>query len=161
MFAMLCRATWNCLNDILEKFQTASGLVINRDKSMLYHNESNMETVLWIAALIGINQVSIKEGIKYLGFNLKAKGNYKQDWQWLIDRFYKKNSGWESRFLSLAGRFILVQAVLSQLAVYWAHLYFLPSSVINKMCSLAANFLWGGRSFQFKFHLVKMDSISR
>eukprot|EP00253_Pinus_taeda_P010356 PITA_10356 len=77
IFAMLCRATWYCLNEILEKFQRASGLVINKNKSSLYHNESNMDTFHWIADLIGINPVSIKEGFKYLGFNLKAKGNSK------------------------------------------------------------------------------------
>eukprot|EP00253_Pinus_taeda_P011741 PITA_11741 len=161
IFAMLCRATWYCLNEILEKFQRASRLVINKNKSSLYHNESNMDTVHWIADLISINPVSIKEGFKYLGFNLKAKGNSKQDWQWLLERFYKKISGWESRFLSLAGRFILVQAVLSQLVVFWAHLYFLPATIIKKMSSLAANFLWGGKAFQNKIHLVKMDSISK
>eukprot|EP00253_Pinus_taeda_P016842 PITA_16842 len=107
------------------------------------------------------HQESIDNGIKYLGFNLKAKGYRKQDWSWLIDRFYYMISGWERRFLSLAGRFILVQAVLSQLAVYWAHLYFLPISITKKMCSLAANFLWGGKSIQSKIHLVKMEDITR
>lgn len=161
IFAMLCKSTWYCLNEIFQKFQSASGMVINRDKYLLYHNESNLEIVQWIAALFGINQATIKEGFKYLGFILKAKGNRKQDWKWLIDRFYKKISSWEMRFLSLAGRYILVQAVLSQLAVYWAHLYLLPASVISKMVSLAANFVWGGRSYHSKFHLIKMESISK
>lgn len=65
------------------------------------------------------------------------------------------------RFLSLAGRLILVQAVLSQMAIYWAHLFFLPLSISKKMTSLAANFLWGGRSHQSKIHLAKMDLITR
>lgn len=128
---------------------------------MLYHNDSNMDTVYWISALFGINQSSIKEGFNYLGFSLKAKGNRKQDWQWLIDRFYNKISRWESRFLSLTGRFILVQAVLSQLAVFWVHLYLLPAAVINKICSRRQFFLWGGRSYPSKIHLVKMATISK
>lgn len=52
-------------------------------------------------------------------------------------------------------------AVLSQLAIYWAHLFLLPASIIKKMNSLTANFLWGGKSQQTKLHLVKMDSISK
>lgn len=83
------------------------------------------------------------------------------DWSWLLDRFYNRISGWETRLLSLAGRLILIQAVLSQLAIYWAHLFFLPASVIKKMKSYAANFLWGGKPFQSKYHLVKMDSITK
>eukprot|EP00253_Pinus_taeda_P029607 PITA_29607 len=145
--------SWACINDILLKFQKA--------KSSLFHNDSNMEIVLWISEMMDISPFSIKDGFKYLGFNLKAKGNSKRDWQWLLDRFYKKISGWEFKFLSLAGRFILVQAVLSQLSVDWAHIFFLPASIINRMNTLAANFLWGGHAYQNKFHLVKMASISK
>ena len=161
IFAMLCRASWDCLHDILIKFQSASGLVINKVKSMLYHNDSDMDTVLWISDLFGISQSPISGGFKYLGFSLKAKGYGKRDWCWLIDRFFKKISVWEARFLSLAGRLILVQAVLSQLSVYWSHLFHLPASIIKKMCSIAGNFLWGGKSYQSKINLVKMESISR
>jgi len=161
IFAMLCRVSWACINDILSKFQKAIGLFINKEKSSLFHNDSNMEIILWISELMGIAPFSIKQGFKYLGFSLKAKGNSKRDWQWLLDRFYKKISGWEFKFLSLAGRFILVQVVLSQLSVYWAHIFFLPASVINRMNRLAANFLWGGHAYQNKIHLVKMASISK
>eukprot|EP00253_Pinus_taeda_P014556 PITA_14556 len=161
IFAMLCKASWQCLFLIIDRFQSASGICINKEKSKLYHNESNMETVSWIASLFGIEAVTIRNGIKYLGFLLKPTGNKKGDWSWLLDRFYKRISGWEIQLLSLAGRLILVQVVLSQLAIYWAHLFFLPTSVIHKMKSSAANFLWGGKSFQSKFHLVKMDSIAK
>lgn len=161
IFSMLCRMSWRCLHDILFKFQSASVLVINKVKSMLYHNDSDMDTVLWIADLFGILQSSIRGGFKYLGFSLKAKGYGKRDWCWLIDRFFKKISGWESRFLSLAGRLILVQAVLTQLSVYWAHLFHIPASIVKKMCSIAGNFLWGGKSYQSNIKLVKMESISR
>eukprot|EP00253_Pinus_taeda_P002292 PITA_02292 len=161
IFAMLCKASWLCLYNILNKFQSASSICINKDKSKLYHNETDMELVIWIASLIGIEAVSIGNGIKYLGFSLKPIGNKKGDWSWLLDRFYKRISGWELRFLSLAGCFILVQAVLSQLAIYWAHLFSLPASIIKKMSTLAANFLWEGKSYQSKFHLVKMNSISK
>eukprot|EP00253_Pinus_taeda_P020761 PITA_20761 len=113
IFAMLCKASWLCLYSILNKFQFASGICINKDKSKLYHNETDTELVIWIASLIGIEAVSIRNGIKYLGFTLKPIGNKKGDWSWLLDRFYKRISRWELRLLSLAGRFILVQAVLS------------------------------------------------
>lgn len=77
-----------------------------------------MDTASWIASLFGIEAVSIYYGMKYLGFNLKPKGYKMGDWSWLLDRFYIRISGWETRFLSLAGRLVLIQAVLSQLAIY-------------------------------------------
>eukprot|EP00253_Pinus_taeda_P001784 PITA_01784 len=160
IFAMLCRVSWICLNDILNRFQRATGLQINKAKSTLFHNDINMEMVKWISELLGIEMKSLKDGLKYLGFQLKAKGYSKADWQWLIDRYYKKISAWEYKILSLAGRIILTQVVLSQLVVYWAHIFFLPASIIHKMSRISANFIWGGKSNQRKFHLSKMENIS-
>jgi len=45
IFVMLCRISWIFLNDILERFQRASGLIINKAKSTLFHNDVNMELV--------------------------------------------------------------------------------------------------------------------
>jgi len=92
IFAMICKQSWICINNILQKFQAASGILINKDKSKLYHNDTNDDLVLWIANLLGIGLESISCGIKYLGFNLKAKGYRNQDWSWLIDRFYSRIS---------------------------------------------------------------------
>lgn len=130
IFAMLCRITWRCLHDILYKFQRATGLQINKSKSILYHNDANMELVEWISKLFGVGIRSIRNGVKYLGFHLKAKGYSKDDWKWLIDRYYKKLSAWEYKCLSLTGRIVLTREVLLQLAVYWAHIFFLPASII-------------------------------
>lgn len=99
--------------------------------------------------------------MKYLGYTLKPMGYKTGDWTWILDRFYNRISGWESRLLTLAGRLTLIQAVLAQLAIYWAHLFYLPAKIINKMKAYAANFLWGGKTFQSKIHLVKLDSIMR
>jgi len=82
----------------------------------------------WIASIFGIEEVSIDCGMKYLGFNLKPKGYKREDWSWLLDRFYSKISGWESRFLSIAGRLVLIQEVLP-LAGYLLGALILFSSV--------------------------------
>lgn len=100
IFAMLCKITWRCINDILCRFQRATGLLINKSKSILYHKDTNMELVEWISELFGVGIRSIKDGVKYLGFHLKAKSYSKDDWKWLIDRYYKKISAWEYKCFS-------------------------------------------------------------
>lgn len=131
---------------VLNRFQSATGLYINKAKSVLFCNDINMEMVNWISELFGIELRTIKDGLEYLGFQLKANNYSKVDWQWLIDRLYKKISTWEYKCLSLSGRIILTQAVLSQLVVYWAHIFFFPASIIHKMNKIYANFIWGGKS---------------
>lgn len=71
LFGMLCRFTWLCFHDILRNFQKASGLQINKEKSIFYHNEISQEAVDWLSALFGVKSHSIKQGIKYLGSSLK------------------------------------------------------------------------------------------
>jgi len=146
--------------NILERFQRASGLIINKEKSFLYHNDSNRDMIIWISQLFCIESRSLKDGIKYLGFHLKAKAYSRNDWIWLIDRFFKKISMWEHRSLSLGGRVVLTRSVLMKLAVYWAHLFILPASIIHSMNRISANFIWGAKADQGKVHLSKMDSIS-
>eukprot|EP00253_Pinus_taeda_P025540 PITA_25540 len=82
------------------------------------------------------------------------------DWHWILKRFFRKISAWEHMALSLAGRFILSQSVLTQLAVYWAHIFSLPASIILKINRLLANFIWSGSSNPFKIHLAKLEMIS-
>eukprot|EP00253_Pinus_taeda_P036565 PITA_36565 len=158
--AMLCQDSWNCLFDILVNFQKSTGLNINKSKSTLYHNGTNLNLVNRIAAMFGIVTCLLQDGIKYLGFHLKANGYKAKDWEWLIKRYYKKISSWEYRTLSLAGRVILTSAILSQMFVYWAHLFYLPTCTIQLMNKVTTNFIWGGMSEQRKYHLVKMDAIS-
>lgn len=79
IFAILCRITWQCLFNILNRFQRATGLHINKSKSIIYHNNANMELVEWSSQLFGISTRPISNGVKYLGFHLKAKGYSKDD----------------------------------------------------------------------------------
>ena len=115
----------------------------------------------WIADMFGVATKSIREGIKYLGFHLKAKGYSKEDWKWLIDKYYKKISSWEYKCLTLAGRIVLTRVVLLQLAVYWAHIYFLPASTIQKMNRITSNFIWGNKAAKGKYHLTSLEQISK
>jgi len=132
MFGILCKFTWLCFYGILFNFQKATGLQRNSAKSVIYHNDIYQEEVEWLSALFGMEVQPISDGIKYLGFQLKANGYSKVDWQWISDRFYKRISVWEYRCLSLAGRVTLVQSMLNQLAVYWSHLFFFQRALFSQ-----------------------------
>eukprot|EP00253_Pinus_taeda_P012614 PITA_12614 len=160
LFAMLCKRSWICYKAILDRFHRATGLFINKSKSILYHNDVELDTVLWIAQLFDISATPLSLGLKYLGYHLKPSGYSKHDWAWLIDRFYTRISAWEFRYLSLAGRVTLSQGVLLQLAVYWAHLFHLPIGILKQLQLITANFIWGGSKHRSKFHLARMNRIA-
>lgn len=48
IFSMLCQNSWICLHGILERFQRATGLIINGSKSSFYHGDVNMENIEYL-----------------------------------------------------------------------------------------------------------------
>lgn len=115
----------------------------------------------WLSELFGINAHPIRRGLKYLGFQLKAAGYKKEDWGWLLDKYHKRISGWQYRYLSLGGRVILTQSVLNQMMVYWAHLFAFPTSIISTMNKLTTSFIWGDCAAEKKYHLSSLANLSK
>ncbi len=158
--AMLQRSSWVSILEILNRFQKVTGLSINNHKSILYFHGERTELIQDIADLFGVQTQSLQSGISYLGFHLKTHRYTASDWDWLIGRYFKKITSWENRALSLAGRVTLTKAVLTHMSVYWAHLFYLPTSTINRINRITAYFIWGGSTKKQKMHLAKLDHIS-
>jgi hypothetical protein len=68
----------------------------------------------------------LKEGFRYLGYQLKLGATLPGDWRWLVAKFERKIDFWCNKWLSLGGRFILIKAVLESLAVFWMTLERIP-----------------------------------
>ena len=62
--------------------------------------------------------------------------------------------------LSLGGRLILVQALLSNIPVYWLGLAPIPIYVLHKLRSITFAFLWGSSDKNHRYHLVNWQCLS-
>jgi len=100
------------------------------------------------------------DGFRYLGFRSKPNNYRIVDWQWLLEKFHNKLYNWAHRWLTLGGKYIMAQAVLQQLMVYWAHIYILPSHLVHKIKILMAHFIWGGLDSRHRYHLMKWENIT-
>jgi hypothetical protein len=105
--------------------------------------------------------IDLKEGLTYLGFQLKIGASTPDDWLWLVNLFEKKIGGWCNKWLTMGGRLILVKSVLEGLAVYWMTLEKIPKKIINTIRSLSTNFLWNGHGSKHSFHLCSWDLLAR
>jgi len=143
IMGMICRFSWLCLFHIFSRFANATGLHMNVNKSILYHGQRNVESITNIKCIFGIEAMPIQNGMKYLRYCIKYCCYIIVDWKWLADRVYKRIFWWEFRWLSLGGRDILTQAVLSQMGIYWANLFYIPTSIINYLNHLMTNIIWG------------------
>ncbi|XP_074318741.1 uncharacterized protein LOC141655566 [Silene latifolia] len=62
------------------------------------------------------------------------------------------------RKLSYAGRLVLIKSVLSTLHCYWARIFILPVSILNKVEALCRSFLWQGKEISNGPALIVWDT---
>ncbi|XP_039064616.1 uncharacterized protein LOC120209767 [Hibiscus syriacus] len=127
---------------ILHVFEVMSGLKLNLSKRKLFGINIDEEEVLQWANAVGCSAGHFLA--EYLGLPLGAKRSSLLLWDPVVQNFYKRLVGWKAKTLSMAGRLILMKAVLSSLPTYFMSLFKIPSSVIAKLNYIMAIFLWGG-----------------
>ena len=54
----------------------------------------------------------------------------------------------------------LTKSVITQLCVYWEHIYYIPVAIINKLNRIMAHYLQAGGMTKHKYHLTKLDNIT-
>jgi Reverse transcriptase (RNA-dependent DNA polymerase) len=130
----------NLLKILLDTFGNISGLKINMQKSELLVTSTTSSQVQQLAALIQCKSGTFP--LKYLGPPLSDKQIPRQFFKQLIDGIQDTLPGWQAEYLSLAGREILVNAVLSAKTVYFMSLYLLPKWVIKAIDNIRRRFMW-------------------
>ena len=151
---------WDPFDIILETFCKASGMSISIDKSCFLHN--NIDTVILtdFSRVLPYHMELIHTGFKYLGFYLKPLGYRVYDWYWLVQEFKKRISLWTHKILSLGGKLILVQSILSSIPMYWMGLAPIPVSTLHKLRRIMVAFLWGSSDTHQIYHLVCWKELS-
>jgi len=103
-------------------FEILSGLSTNFDKSSLYQLGPPTMVMSQVSTLLHYKTGSFP--FTYLGLSLKSTILYKADWQPLLDRIDKRLTAWKGHMLSLEGRSILVNSVLTYLPLYFMSFFF-------------------------------------
>lgn len=90
----------------------------------------------------------------YLGiplFNTKLKT---KDFGSLMDKIDKKNQSLENKFLNISGRIELVKTVIRPLIQFWMHLSQIPVSMIQRINSICADFIWKSKVHKMNWNDV-------
>jgi hypothetical protein len=63
---------------------------------------------------------------------------------WIIieEKFQKKLSSWKGKLLSVGGRLVLINSVLTSLAMYILSFFELPKGVLRKLDYYRSRFYW-------------------
>ena len=69
--------------------------------------------------------------------------------------------GWKSNRLSLEGRIVLTQSVISTIPSYVMQCATLPPKILQGVDKLNRNFLWGTLETRKKIHLIGWNKITK
>eukprot|EP00253_Pinus_taeda_P020431 PITA_20431 len=86
----------------------------------------------------------LEDTFKYLGFLLKPDNYRIKDWNWILAKIESNLKHWSFKWLSRAGRLVLIKSVLMVVPVYWASLTWVPKGILTSIDKLCSRFLWAG-----------------
>ncbi|KAL0456758.1 UNVERIFIED_CONTAM: putative mitochondrial protein [Sesamum latifolium] len=157
---IFCRASLECtqsIQDILEVYRLASGQEINFSKSSVAFSRN---TVVDMCAAI-VRDLTIRRENKmelYLGLPSRVVRSKRELFATIRDRVWTKIKGWNEKFLSQAGKKILIKAVIQAIPTYAMGCFRLPISLLKEIQSMVADFWWSNQGHN-KIHWVSWQRL--
>lgn len=82
---------------------------------------------------------------KYLGLPSLIGQNKLEIFNYIKDILWKRIHSWRGKYLSKAGREVLIKAVAQALASYCMNVFLLPESTTDELQRIMNSFWWGSR----------------
>ncbi|WVZ53559.1 hypothetical protein U9M48_004482, partial [Paspalum notatum var. saurae] len=124
---------------ILCVFEKLSGLKINFHKSEIFCVGQAKECENAYSEVFGCKSGSFP--FRYLGLPMHYRKLRNSEWRHIEERFEKQLIGWKGKLLSVGGRLVLINSVLSSLPMFMLSFFAIP------------------KGHKKKYHLIKWDQI--
>lgn len=140
-----CRTTTqNCeeLAAIFKRYEEASGQKINYSKSSVIfgtkvpdQKRQRLQRILRITKIGG--------GGKYLGLPEQFGRKKVELFEYIITKIKERTEGWTHKYLSPAGKEILIKSIAMALPVYSMNCFLLPVTICDEIIKVISSFWWG------------------
>jgi hypothetical protein len=141
----------------LHAFEALPGIKINFGKTELILVNLPSEEAQMFAALADCKLSQFP--LNYLGVPLSDKKLSCSEWNGVIEKVQRKLPNWKGALLSIGGRLVLINSVLSSTPLYMLSLYKMPVKIKIKLDSIRCHFLWQSTSTKKRFALIKWTKI--
>ena len=138
---------------LLCAFEQLSGLKINFHKSELFCYGAANANQFEYTQIFGYNVGSFP--FRYLGIPMHHRKLMNKDWKHVEERFQKRLSGWRSKMLSVGGRLVLINSVLSSLPMFMMSFFEIPRGILKKLDYFRSRFFWQSDEHKKKYRLTK------
>ncbi|XP_062085599.1 uncharacterized protein LOC133791697 [Humulus lupulus] len=141
---LFCQATRGAAESVLtllHLFETASGQKVNTSKSSIFFSpNTDTSSRTQICSILGMTEAT--EGSLYLGLPNIIGRNKNAILGFIKNKVISRIKGWEGKFLSRAGKEILLKTVIQSLPTYAMSVFLLPIGTCNDIEKLMASFWW-------------------
>jgi len=134
--------TIHIIKDALKSFSQCVGLEANLHKSHLFLGRCYLELHSQCLQAVGFQEDTLP--MKYLGIPITASGLTKLECSALVEKITARVHIWATRNLSFARRALLINDIIFGMFNYWASIFLLPKTILEKITSICKNYLWGG-----------------
>ena len=144
--------------EILNLYEGSSSQKINREKTSIYFS-SNISQVTRQLILEFWGSQGASNFDKYLGLLAMIGRSKKSIFNGLKERIVQRLQGWKEKFLSKAGREVLIKAVAQAIPTYAMNCFCLPKAWCEEVNGLIARYWWGKKKDERKLHWIKWDKL--
>ncbi|XP_042944508.1 uncharacterized protein LOC122278379 [Carya illinoinensis] len=160
---IFCRANageWSSTQALLNLYEEASGQKLNKTKTSIFFSSSTKPAAReYILKLAGTRASSSYE--KYLGLPALIGRSKNAAFKGITDRIRGRISNWKNKFLSQAGKEILLKAVIQALPTYCMGVFKLPKSLLNEINKIMHHYWWGHLQNEKRVHWVSWGQMGR
>lgn len=82
------------------------------------------------------------------------------EWQWLIAKLEKRFQSWNHKWLSRAGKLVLIKSILEAIPDYWISIAWIKKGILEKARQLCFKFLWRGHKDHFVMPWIRWERIA-
>jgi hypothetical protein len=133
---------WSRLSNCLKNYEIASSQKLNTSKTVIFFSRSTpqetREKILEESRIPNSQRYDT-----YLGLPTLVGKSRKKEFKSIIDKVWKRLQDWKLKFLSQAGREILLKVVIQAIPTYCMSVFMLPKTLCSKINSLMQQFWWG------------------
>jgi hypothetical protein len=147
------------LKVVLNIFEQLSGLKINFHKSELYCYGAAKDSERDYANILGCKTGNTP--FKYLGIPMNHRKLSNKDWIAIEEKFQRKLSSCKGKLLSVGGKLVLINSVLTCLAMYMLSFFEVPKGVLKKLDYYRSRFYWQCAEHRKKYRLTKWSILCR
>ncbi|XP_059436328.1 uncharacterized protein LOC132169286 [Corylus avellana] len=142
---LYCRANmdeWKEMQALLEMYERSSGQCLNKDKtSIFFSRNTKPEVRAHLKSIAGVGGTQNYEN--YLDLLALIGRSRIRSFNKIQGRVWDHLNGWKERFLTHAGKEVLLKAIIQAIPIYMMSVFKLPKTLNRQINSMMARFWWG------------------